>query len=219
MVKAKRIDCGAESLTAFGIVVAEPLLFATLLQMAFAGPPTDEALMKRVASRDAAALEQLYDRHSRIVYSVLVRMTEQAASADELLQDVFLRLWNSAARYQAVRGPLTPWLLTLARNIAIDHLRSKGEKQRRQEHFVDPAPVPSSEPPMDDWIDHRRLAVDLHQRMAKLPDTQRKALDLAYFKGLSHGEIASTLGEPLGTVKTWIRNAVLHLRREMGEDA
>ena len=195
------------------------MLFATLLQMAFEGHSTDQALMQRVAGRDAAALEQLYDRHSRIVYSVLVRMTEQAASADELLQEVFLRVWNSAAHYQAVRGPLTPWLLTLARNIAIDHLRSKSEKQRRQEHFVDPAPVAAAEPPMEEWIDHRRLAADLHQRMAALPETHRKALDLAYFKGLSHGEIASTLGEPLGTVKTWIRNAVLHLRREMREEA
>ena len=215
---AQQLGGDTKPSTPFGIVVAEPLLFAALLQMAFEGHPTDQALMKRVASRDASALEQLYDRHSRVVYAVLIRMTEQAASADELLQDVFLRLWNSAARYESVRGPLTPWLLTLARNIAIDHLRSKGEKQRRQEQFVDPAPMPASEPPMDDWIDHRRLAADLHQRMAELPDTQRKALDLAYFKGLSHSEIASALGEPLGTVKTWIRNAVLHLRREMRED-
>ncbi len=200
---------------ASAIVGTGTVLLATLLKDVLGGRPTDEALMERVVQRDAKALEQLYDRHSRLVYSVLIRMTEQAPLANELLQDVFLRLWNNASSYQAARGSLSPWLLTLARNIAIDHLRSKGERQRRQEHVMDPAPVPVAEARMDEWVDHRRLAAELHRRLAELPAAQRQALDLAYFKGLSHSEIASRLGEPLGTVKTWIRSAVLQLRLEM----
>ncbi|MDA1316156.1 MAG: sigma-70 family RNA polymerase sigma factor [Acidobacteria bacterium] len=194
------------------------MLLATLLEGTLGDRLTDEALMERVVQRDAQALEQLYERHSRTVYSVLLRMTEQPASADELLQDVFLRLWNNASSYQATHGPLTPWLLTLARNIAVDRLRSKGERQRRQEYGMELPPEEAKNARIDEWVDQRRLAAEVRQRMARLSDAQRQALDLAYYKGLSHSEIASRLGEPLGTVKTWIRSAVLQLREEMGEE-
>ena len=174
--------------------------------------------MERVVLRDAAGLEQLYDRYSRVVYSVLLRITGQAASADELLQEVFLRLWNSAARYQKVRGRLASWLLAVARNLAIDHLRSKGERQRRLEEGVVefPAVLPET-PDVEGWVDQRRQAQRVRDLMAELPKGQLRALEMAYFKGLSHSEIAREMGEPLGTVKTWIRNALGQLRRAMEE--
>ena len=194
------------------------LLFAALPGEAKSGHPSDEALMERVVMRDAGGLEQLYDRYSRVVYSLLLRMTGQATSADELLQEVFFRVWNSAARYQKVRGGLAPWLLAVSRNLAIDHLRSKGERQRRQEEGVGefPAVLPER-PDVEGWVDQRRQARRVRDLMAELPAAQVRALEMAYFKGLSHSEIAHEMGEPLGTVKTWIRNALGRLRRAMEE--
>ena len=181
--------------------------------------PTDRDLMTRLARRDPEALEHLYDKHSRIIYALLVRITQHPASADELLQEVFLRVWRNASAYQTSRGALTPWLLTMARNIAIDHLRSKGEKQRRQEDVeetrLDFAPVRTSARPAEEWLDQRRMSEKVRSLMDEFPQSQRQALELAYFEGMSQSEIARHLNEPLGTVKTWIRNGVLKLREKL----
>ena len=181
--------------------------------------PTDRDLMTRLARRDPEALEHLYDKHSRIIYALLVRITQHPASADELLQEVFLRVWRNAPAYQTSRGALTPWLLTMARNIAIDHLRSKGEKQRRQEDVeetrLDFSPIRTSARPAEEWLDQRRMSEKVRSLMDEFPQSQRQALELAYFEGMSQSEIARHLNEPLGTVKTWIRSGVLKLREKL----
>ena len=91
--------------------------------------------MERILQRDAGALETLYDRYARPVYSLVLRISQQPASAEEIVQDVFMQLWRNAKHYQATRGPLEPWLFTVARNRALDFLRLKREKQRRREDF------------------------------------------------------------------------------------
>ncbi len=136
--------------------------------------PTDASLMERVLERDAGALETLYDRYARLVYSLVLRISQQPTSAEEIVQDVFLQLWRNAKRYQAARGPLEPWLFTVARNKALDFLRLKREKQRR-------------------------------------------AIELAFFEGMTHSEISAAIGEPLGTVKSWIRGGLLRLRESLEE--
>ena len=106
---------------------------------------SDAALVHRLLQRDVRAFEQLYDRHSRIVYGLVLRILQQASTAEEVVQDVFLQLWRNAGQYQSARGPFVPWLLTLARNRALDNLRLKSERQRRRE--IKPMSYPRSRKP------------------------------------------------------------------------
>jgi len=180
--------------------------------------PTDAALMERILQQDSAALETLYDRYGRPVYSLVLRIAQNPASAEEIVQDIFLQLWRSADRYQIERGPLEPWLFTMARHRALDFLRLKSEKQRRREDSdsdVLPSAVVRPDPEGD--IDQARRAEKIRALLTSLPAVQRRAIELAFFEGLTHSEIAATTGEALGTVKSWIRGGLLRLRESLGE--
>jgi RNA polymerase sigma-70 factor, ECF subfamily len=172
----------------------------------------DAKLVDRFLRKDVTAFEELYDRHSRIVYSLVVRILQQAPSAEEVVQDVFLHLWRNAGQYQSARGPFVPWLLTLARNRALDHLRLKSERQRRREDQTEDMPAISQAPEYEKALDQQRRAERVRSLMASLSAPQKKAIEMAYFEGLSHSEIANALQEPLGTVKSWIRNGLLRLK-------
>ena len=172
----------------------------------------DEALVRSLLRQDVSAFEQLYQRHSRVVYSLVLRILQQASTAEEVVQDVFLQLWRNATRYDAARGPFLPWLLTLARNRALDQLRLKGERQRRREDQTDELPTVSATPDYESTLDEKRQTERVRTLMSSLNPRQRRAIELAYFEGLSHTEIAETLKEPLGTVKSWIRNGLLRLK-------
>jgi RNA polymerase sigma-70 factor, ECF subfamily len=172
----------------------------------------DAMLVERLLQMDVAAFEQLYDRHSRVVYAVVVRILRQGATAEEVVQDVFLQLWRNASSYDTARGPFLPWLLTMARNRALDHLRLKGEKQRRREDQTDELPPLPVKPDFETGLDEKRQAMRVRAAMAALQPQQKKAIELAYFEGLSHSEIAAKLQEPLGTVKSWIRNGLGRLK-------
>ena len=172
----------------------------------------DATLVRSLLQQDVSAFEQLYDRHSRVVYALVLRILQQAATAEEVVQDVFLQLWRNAAHYDTARGPFVPWLLTLARNRALDHLRLKSERQRRREEQADELPPVSSAPEYERELDERRRAERVRALMGGLQPQQKRAIELAYFEGLSHTEIANALKEPLGTVKSWIRNGLLRLK-------
>jgi RNA polymerase sigma-70 factor (ECF subfamily) len=174
--------------------------------------------MARILQRDPGALEALYDRYGRPVYSLVLRIAQHPSSAEEIVQDVFLQLWRSAERFQIDRGPLEPWLLTMARNRALDFLRLKREKQRRREDSdSDILPSAVVRPDPEGEIDRARRAEKIRALITALPEAQRKAIELAFFEGLSHSEIAATTGEALGTVKSWIRGGLLRLRQSLGE--
>ncbi len=177
--------------------------------------PTDAALMEQLIRREPGALERLYDRHARAVYSLVLRIAQQAATAEEIVQDVFLQLWRNAHRYQASRGPLEPWLFTLARNRALDHLRLKREKQRRREETLELPPAAVTAPNPEHLMDRQQRAERVRALMYSLPEAQRRAIELAFFEGMTHSEIAATLREPLGTVKSWIRTGLLRLREAL----
>ncbi len=169
--------------------------------------------------RDASALETLYDRYGRPVYSLVLRISQQPASAEEIVQDVFLQLWRSAERFQISRGPLEPWLFTMARNRALDFLRLKREKQRRREDSTD-SDLPFSaviRPDPEGEIDMSRRSEKVRALMSSLPGPQRRAIELAFFEGMSHSEISAAMGEALGTVKSWIRGGLLRLRESLEE--
>lgn len=172
----------------------------------------DATLVQGLLQRDVRSFEHLYDRHSRVVYSLVLRILRQAASAEEVVQDVFLLLWRNAAHYDSARGPFLPWLLAMARNRALDQLRLKGERQRRREDQVDelpPVPVP---PGFEHSLDEKRRSARVRSLMDSLQPKQKRAIELAYFEGLSHTEIAESMKEPLGTVKSWIRNGLMRLK-------
>jgi RNA polymerase sigma-70 factor (ECF subfamily) len=176
----------------------------------------DATLMGQLLRQESRALEILYDRYSRPVYSVVLRIAQQAAAAEEIVQDVFLQLWRHADRYESSRGPLGPWLFTVARNRALDFQRRNSEKQRRREDALDDDPVSiRCDPQPEQRIDRERRAVRVRAMMAELPELQRRALELAFFDGMTHSEIAAALSEPLGTVKSWIRGGLMRLRETM----
>lgn len=173
----------------------------------------DLQLVQRILRRDLNAFEELYDRHSRAVYALVLRVLQQAGTAEEVVQDVFLQLWRNAAQYDAARGPFVPWLFTLARNRALDTLRLKSERQRRREEQSEELPaLVCPAPQFEEALDEQRRAARVRELVASLNPQQKRAIELAYFEGLSHTEIADELEEPLGTVKSWIRNGLIRLK-------
>jgi RNA polymerase sigma-70 factor, ECF subfamily len=168
----------------------------------------DAAVVARVADGDADALRQLYDRYGRIVYGMTYRLTRDAQLAEEATQDTFVTVWRRAAGYDRDRAKVTTWLFVIARNRAIELLRSR---TRAPEPREDVEPPGAEADPLELVAladDAERIALAL----AELPENQLEVIRLAYFDGLSHGEIAERVGQPLGTVKSRIRLGLNRLR-------
>ena len=188
------------------------VLLAALQFPSHSEVPPDAALPQRLVQKDVRAFERLYDLHSRTVYALVFRIVQQPSTAEEVVQDVFLHLWRNAGQYDSTRGPFAPWLLTLARNRALDHLRLKSERQRRREELSETLPQVAVAPGYEAALDEKRQAERVRQLMGSLYPQQKRAIEMAYFEGLSHSEIAAALREPLGTVKSWIRNGLQRLK-------
>ncbi len=173
----------------------------------------DHALVQRMAAGDERALGELYDRHGRAAYALVCAIVGERADADEVVVDVFKQAWHSAARFEAARGSVGSWLVTIARTRALDLVRARGRRSRALERAVQLSEggVAAAESPDRDAerSETRRIVT---RALADLPEPQRRAIELAYFGGLSQSEIATQLGEPLGTVKTRIRDGMAKLR-------
>ena len=172
----------------------------------------DALLVRQLLQRDVSAFEKLYDKYSRVVYSLVLRIVQQAGPAEEVVQDIFLQLWRNSSRYDSARGPFFPWLITLARNRALDTLRLKSERQRRQENQTEELYSVVVAPQYEKELDEKRRAERVRSLVGELQPQQKRAIELAFFQGLSHSEIAAELQEPLGTVKSWIRNGLMRLK-------
>jgi RNA polymerase sigma-70 factor, ECF subfamily len=172
----------------------------------------DQAALARMAQGDGEAVAELYDRHARPIYSLALRILGDVTDAEDVVQEVFSQAWRQASRYTASRGAVSAWLLTLTRSRAIDRLRAKRARPagvtdaRLPDQLVDASPAVDSMVLSSEHVSRVRAALD------ELPLLQRAALELAYFEGLTHAEIADRLEQPLGTVKTRIRLAMLKLR-------
>lgn len=177
----------------------------------------DQEIALRLQRRDPEAMAELYDRFGRLAYSVIVSIVRDPAIAEDLVQETFLRVWNRVHAFDVGRGALGPWLLAIARNRAIDHLRSLGARMDRNAYELDVREHPSLFVDMEREVlntDHARL---IRKALASLSDNQKKVIELAYYEGLSQTEMAERMGEPLGTIKTWVRTALKHLRQELGQ--
>lgn len=167
----------------------------------------DAALIARLRAGDETAMADLYDRYSSIVYGVALRVLADTTAAEDVLQEVFLQLWRNPRRFDADRGRLAPWLAVIARNRAIDILR-----KRPHEEELDEAPI-SPGINLEDSANLRQVVEKVRNAMGQLPQEQRKALEMAFFEGMTHTEIARKTGDPLGTVKTRIRSALMAVRK------
>lgn len=179
----------------------------------------DSELVARLKRRDPEAMSTLYDRYGRVMYSLILRVVRNESVAEDLVQETFLRVWNRVHGFDQDRGALGPWVLAVARNRAIDYLRSV------QGRAID-TPIESERlenPALFTNLETSILNIDRVRRLRgafeKLSPNQRTAIELAYYEGMSQTEIAEHLKQPLGTVKTWVRTALKVLRDELGEAA
>jgi RNA polymerase sigma-70 factor, ECF subfamily len=169
-------------------------------------------LVAALRRRDERALAELYDRYGHAVYALALRITADSGAAEEISLDSFWQLWQQAERYDVAQGSLLNWLLTIARSRAIDRVRALGTRKRTQ--ATDITEVNGVRPPEEiaELSERRHL---VREALETLSPAQRTALSLAYYEGLSHSQIADRLQEPLGTVKTRIRQAMSVLRRAL----
>ena len=179
----------------------------------------DGNLASRLQARDAGAMRELYDRYGRLVYSLILRMVRNSAAAEDLVQETFLRIWNRMQVFDQERGALGPWVLTVARNRAIDYLRSADGKMSAAAIELDHLEHPGKFCDFED----RALSLDRARRLKdafeKLTPHQKTVVELAYYEGLSQTEMAERMQQPLGTVKTWVRSALKVLREQLTEAA
>jgi len=167
----------------------------------------DQSLLALVRKGDEQAMAALFDRYSKVVYSVALRVLRDPAAAEDVLQEIFMQVWRNPGSFTSTRGSLGGWLAVVARNRSIDTLR-----RRRPTDSVDDVVLASSsniavEAERNSLMERARSVI------ATLPGEQRKTLEMAFFDGLTHSEIAEMTGDPLGTVKTRIRSALLTLRK------
>jgi RNA polymerase sigma-70 factor, ECF subfamily len=169
---------------------------------------SDVELAEALAAGDVAALAQLYDRYGSLAYSVSIRILGDPGKAEDVVQDAFLKLWHSASRFDSHRGSLRSWVITAVRNRSIDYLRGRSAHERQEREI--PVEAEARGAGSDPW---REVAASIERDVIKealgsLPPEQRQAVDLAYFGGYSHREIADMIGVPLSTVKGRMRLAL-----------
>jgi RNA polymerase sigma-70 factor (ECF subfamily) len=159
-------------------------------------------------------LDAFYERYNRLAFSLILRIVGTREDAEDVLVDVFWQVWQQAARYDESRGKPIAWLLTIARTRAIDCIRSSGRQMTSLDNAGEYRDPPPSGPQADPFVlaDTRDAVVEA---LKTLPDEQRVPLEMAYYRGMSHTEIAEALSQPLGTIKDRIRNGMMHLRKRL----
>ena len=177
-------------------------------------PAEDTALFEALRRRDPQAMAKLYDTFGQVVFSVIHRIVHDTGVAEDLAQETFLRVWNQAQAFDPSRGSASAWVLAVARNRAIDWLRSAAGKASNLWDSYD-IERPGNFADMEKVLINSDQARRVRDAMARLNENQRSVIELAYFEGLSQSEMAERMGQPLGTVKTWVRAALKCLREEL----
>jgi len=182
--------------------------------------PIDLDLLRRIAARDTAALAELYDRHSRLLFGLILRIVRNRAEGEEVLQEAFVRVWTRAGLYDPRLGSPTAWLVRLARNCAIDRLRARGIRDPAGKPDLNES-VADSAASATDIRTPEAVVLDAERRgtvkdaLAELPAEQRRLIEAAFFEGYTHSELAKRFELPLGTVKTRIRAGMIAMRQRL----
>jgi RNA polymerase sigma-70 factor, ECF subfamily len=194
------------------------MIFLPLFAMAL-GAKDDAELARRLKSREPQAMADLYDQYGRLTYALIYRIVRNPAAAEDLVQETFLRIWNRVHAFDQAKGALGPWVLAVARNRAIDYLRSVDGRMSQSAFEIDKMEEPSLYAGFEnDILNIDRVRI-LREAFEKLTPNQRIVIELAYYEGLSQSEMAERMKQPLGTVKTWVRTALKALREHLGEAA
>jgi RNA polymerase sigma-70 factor (ECF subfamily) len=175
-----------------------------------ADPAGDELLLNRVKGNDQQAMTDLFDRYGGMVYSVALRVLNDPGQAEDVMQEIFFQVWRNPNSFVQGRGSLGAWLAVMARNRAIDALR-----RRKPTDSVDDVVLASGKDVASE-VERNSMMEKVRGAMKDLPSEQQRTMELAFFEGLSHSEIAARTGDPLGTVKTRIRSALMSVRKAIG---
>lgn len=172
---------------------------------------SDSALVSAIRSGDQGAMAVLYDRYSSVVYSVALRVLGDTGAAEDIQQEVFMQLWRNPGSFDSSRGNFGAWLAVITRNRSIDALRKRRPETDAEDVVLSVVPDLAGE------ADRSRIAEKVRGLLGGMPSPQRAALEMAYYEGMTHTEIAAKTGEPLGTVKTRIRAGLMALRKAFQE--
>jgi RNA polymerase sigma-70 factor (ECF subfamily) len=176
---------------------------------------SDEALVALTACREQPALAELYDRYGRPAYGLALRILRDEALAEDAVQDAFMTMWRSAARFVPERGAASTWILTLVHRRAVDVVRREQRRRADSLEMTTHDPPGGAEPGEEAWLRLQRERVQAALR--QLPDQQREALELAYYGGFTQSELAERLGQPVGTIKSRMFNGLARLRELLGD--
>ena len=187
--------------------------------MTHASDSTDLGVLQRIAARDTAALAELYDRHGRLLFGLILRIVGDRSEAEEILQEAFVRIWTRVETYDAQLGGPLSWMVRVARNCAIDRLRARRVRAAVGAPAVDRAvaeemPATDIQTPEAAVLEAERWRT-LTAALGDLPAEQRQLIEAAFFEGYTHSELAQRFGLPLGTVKTRIRAGMIAMRQRL----
>ena len=185
-----------------------------------ASDPTDLSVLQRIAARDTAALAELYDRHSRLLFGLILRIVRDRGEAEDILQEAFMRVWTRAETYDAQMGGPLPWIVRVARNCAIDRLRARRVRAVVHAPAIDFSEVETTAPATNVQTPEATVFIAEQRRtltgaLAGLPAQQRQLIEAAFFEGYTHSELAQRFELPLGTVKTRIRAGMSAMRKRL----
>jgi len=190
------------------------MLWSLLLALEFG--ESDPELAERLKRREPQAMADLYDRYGRQAYALIFRIVRDQEMAEDLVQETFIRVWSRVQAFDSARGALGAWLMAVARNRAIDYIRSVDGRMARSSYEL----VEMENPALFSSLENQTVLADqvkrIREAIGKLDTSHRTVIEMAYFEGLSQSEIAEKLGQPLGTIKTWVRTALKNLRDRLG---
>jgi RNA polymerase sigma-70 factor (ECF subfamily) len=176
----------------------------------------DRELLRRIGDGDRSAFDSFYDQYSGLLFSIAVKILNDAKEAEDVLQEVFMQIWNKANAYDPLLGKPASWAVTLTRNKAIDRIRASNRRSKLLEQATVEANVATDHSPSaNEKLHGRENAQMIRSVVAALPLDQRRAIEMAFFSGLTQDEIAKNLQEPLGTIKARIRRGMLKLREKL----
>ncbi|HYM82119.1 MAG TPA: sigma-70 family RNA polymerase sigma factor [Candidatus Limnocylindria bacterium] len=176
----------------------------------------DSLCILRLKGGESSALEELYDRYTPLLYPVALRILRRAPDAEDAVQQAWVQVWKSAGSYDPRRGTVAAWLLTVTRTRALDLYRSVASRKKAENQVNPEPPSPPAEPSR--LAQQSELGERVQNALGSLPPQQRQVLEIAFFEGLSQSEVATRLGAPLGTVKSWTRQALMRLREQMPQE-